>query len=176
MLDSRSMQAPAGPVVEITDALVSDAAARSRQSPRGRIILRFHETDSDTLQRMLNALQPGSYVHPHRHLTPLKAESIIVLRGSVGCVIFHDDGRIMKHFVLSARSGRLGVDIRPGVYHTLFALEEDTVVFEVKPGPYDETREKAWAPWAPAEGSEQSKEFLSELTRLVLSTPSEARW
>ncbi len=41
----------------------------------------FHKQNSDTLHRMLNAVQPDSYVRPHRHLDPPKAEAWILLQG-----------------------------------------------------------------------------------------------
>lgn len=116
---------------------------------------------------MLNALQPGSYVRPHRHLLPPKAESSVLLRGSIGFITFHDDGRVDRQLVLSAGSSSFGVDCQPGPFHTLFALEPDTVVFEVKPGPYDPASDKDFAPWAPEEGSPEATAYLERLVRLV---------
>ena len=50
-------------------------------------MLRFHEFD-EHVQRMLNAVEPGSYVRPHRHVNPVKPEAFVVLRGSVLVVRF----------------------------------------------------------------------------------------
>lgn len=163
----RALRAPSGPTVRITAEMVAEAVALSRRSPRGRIIYAFHESNGDNLHRMLNALQPGSYVRPHRHLSPAKAEALVVLQGSLGCVIFDDQGRTQECFALSARAQNRGADIRPGVYHTIFALEEDTVIFEVKPGPYHETTDKEFARWAPAEGTPEAARYLGHLVRLV---------
>ena len=113
---------------------------------------------------MLNAVQPGTYIQPHRHISPPKAESIVVLRGSIGFVIFEDDGRVREHFVASTGSDPFGIDLQPGVYHTFVALQQDTVLFEVKPGPYDGQTNKDFALWAPIEGSEEARDFLQELT------------
>jgi hypothetical protein len=44
------------------------------------------------LHRMLNAIEPGSYIRPHRHQSPPKPESIIVLSGSLALVKFGGDG------------------------------------------------------------------------------------
>lgn len=116
---------------------------------------------------MLNALQPGSYVRPHRHLSPPKAESIVLLRGKLGFVTFLDDGSVDRRLVLAAGSASFGVDCHPGLFHTIFALEPDTVVFEVKPGPYDPASDKDFAPWAPEEGSPESAAYLERLVRLL---------
>ena len=47
--------------------LFSGANRASRESPRKRIIQPIHSGPSDLLQRMLNSLQPGTYIRPHRH-------------------------------------------------------------------------------------------------------------
>jgi len=116
---------------------------------------------------MLNALQPGSYVRPHRHLNPPKAESTVLLRGKIGFVTFLADGSIDRHWVLAAGAACFGVDCHPGVFHTVFALEPDTVVFEVKPGPYDAASDKDFAPWAPEEGTAEAEAYLERLVRLA---------
>ncbi len=167
---SRAMEPPKGSVISIDAALIEQAIEVSRKSPRGRVILPFHGTYSDPLQRMLNALQPGSYIQPHRHLAPPKAESIVVLKGAICYVSFKETGETDKHVIVSAGSDTVGIDTEAGVYHTFFALEEDTVLYEVKPGPYDEKTDKDFAIWAPAEGSAQAKEYLRDLHHLV-STP-----
>jgi len=114
---------------------------------------------------MLNAIQPGSYIRPHRHLDPPKSESLILLQGMLGYVSFHDDGSLSEDdlLVLDAERGVYGCDIRPGVWHTIFALVPDTVIFEVKPGPYSPANDKDFAPWAPQEYSPEAAVFLTRL-------------
>lgn len=160
------MPAPAGPVSVIGQSQVDEAVAQSRLSPRGRIILPFHPTAGDTLHRMLNAIQPSSYVQPHRHSHPPKAESIVVLKGAIGCPIFNDRGDVEQLHLLGANRPMFGIDIHPGVFHTFFALERDTVVFEVKPGPYEKASDKDFAPWAPKEGAGEAQAYLDRLYQL----------
>jgi cupin fold WbuC family metalloprotein len=162
----RAMPAPAGPVTVISGAQVTEAIALSRQSPRGRIIRPFHPSENDTLHRMLNVIQPLSYIQPHRHGTPPKAESIVVLQGAIGCVIFSDLGAVEQAHVLGAKRPAFGIDIHAGVFHTLFALEADTVLFEVKQGPYEKTSDKDFASWAPQEGADEAQAYLEQLSRL----------
>jgi hypothetical protein len=83
----------------MTRERLDETVRQSRKSPRGRIIAPLHRSLSDPLHRMLNAVQPGSYVRPHRHLDPPKAEAWIVLRGAVLFVTFFDDGGISEHLV-----------------------------------------------------------------------------
>ena len=56
-----------------------------------------------------------------------------------------------------------GVDLVPGVYHTLVVLEPDTVIYEVKDGPYVASNDKAFAPWAPPEGSPEAPAYMARL-------------
>jgi|GEM_PF-50956 len=152
-------------VALIDRALVERKAFDAKRSDRGREIHIFHEGDPDPLQRMLNAIQPGSYVRPHRHLNPPKAESIILLQGMLAYVSFSDDGLPEEGglVLIDSARGVYGCDIRPGIWHTIFALAPDTVLFEVKPGPYDPSVDKEFAPWSPAEYSEEAAAFLAEL-------------
>lgn len=134
-------------------------------NPRKREIHNLHDQDSDNLQRMLNTISKGSYVRPHRHLSPPKSESFVVLKGSIGFVVFEDDGTMKKEncTLVDPKRGVYAVDIRPGVFHTFFALEDATVVFEVKPGPFDPNADKGYAVWAPAEGTPEGEKYFKEL-------------
>jgi len=145
--------------------LVQRKAYDARCSLRRREIHTFHRDDDDPLQRMLNALEPGSYIRPHRHLDPPKSESLILLHGALAYVSFDDDGRLSEDglLLLEIDRGMYGCDIRPGVWHTIFALVPDTVVFEVKSGPYRPANDKDFAPWAPPERRPEAPAFLAEL-------------
>ena len=149
----------------ITQELIDQKARDARNSRRQRDIHVLHTGDEDTLQRMLNAIQPGTYITPHRHVAVPKAEAVVVLRGSLGFVRFADDGSYNEQdFVyINPQRGVFGVDYRAGVWHTFIALEPDTVVFEVKPGPYDAATDKEFAPWAPAEGNSTAADYLQQL-------------
>lgn len=162
-----ALEPPTESVVIINEDFLAKAIKKSRESPRRRIIFPFHKDNANRLHRMFNAMQPMSYVQPHRHSAPPKDESIIVIRGSVCYVTFDDYGNIDRQCRLSAGSTEFGVDTVAGIYHTFFAIENDTVVFEVKPGPYRKTSDKDFAPWAPAEGSDDAETYLKKLYELI---------
>ncbi len=61
---------------EALDGMVEAA----RGSVRKRSIVRFHE-HGDAVQRMLNALEPESYVRPHRHPVAGKREAFVARQG-----------------------------------------------------------------------------------------------
>jgi cupin fold WbuC family metalloprotein len=156
---------PDGALTILGPELVEKALAYSRQSPRRRVIQPFHKTEADTLHRMFNAVQPDSYIRPHRHLDPPKAEAWIVLAGSLAFFTFEDDGRVRDCLRLAANSAAFGVDLVAGVYHTFVALEPDTLIYEVKPGPYAPSNDKAFGPWAPAEGTPEAPAYQTALLR-----------
>jgi hypothetical protein len=60
----------------------------------------------------------------------------------------------------------LAVDVRENLWHTFFALERGTAVFEVKAGPFEARRDKQAAPWAPAENSPDAAEYLASLEEI----------
>jgi len=127
----------------------------------------LHKGPESPLHRMINALQPYSYVRPHRHLQPPKAESVIVLQGALLCFIFSPTGQVEQLYTLAADSAHFGVDSEPGVYHTFLALEEDTVVFEAKPGPYEQSSDKDFASWAPPEDTPEAEAYMEYLYGLA---------
>jgi len=163
----KALEAPGGGVVSIDADLIARAVDVSRRSPRGRIILPLHPGHEDAYHRMLNAMQPGSYVRPHRHIDPPKSESAVVLRGAIGCALFDDGGALREILRVEAGGYRVGIDVRPGVWHAFFALEPDTVIFESKTGPYSPATDKDFAPWAPEEGSPEAAEYLARLVAAV---------
>jgi len=157
-----ALPSPLAGVSAIDEALIARAKSAARASPRKRIIQPLHKGKGDLLQRMLNVIQPGSYIRPHRHAAD-RAESIVVLSGAMLYFTFDEAGAVEECLELGGRSARRGVDLDGGIYHSFLALEPDTVLFEVKPGPYDAATDKEFAPWAPAEYSAEAAAYLEEL-------------
>jgi len=120
------------------------------------MLLPIHRRQDALVQRMVNFLQPGTYVRPHLHPLDSASETILTLEGAIGFVIFGEDGHPTSRHRLEA--GGL-IDIEPGVWHTLFALAPDTLILEVKRGPYDDS-DKSFAPWAPDEGSPEAEALV----------------
>jgi cupin fold WbuC family metalloprotein len=158
-----ALDAPTGVLCVLDRAQVDSAVAYARESPRQRVIAPFHRSPEDSLHRMLNAVQPDSYIRPHRHLDPPKAEAWVLLQGGLLFFTFHDDGRIDQRVLLRAGGPQFGVDLVAGIYHSFIALEPDTVIYEVKDGPYRATTDKAFAPWSPAEGTPETKAYMQTL-------------
>jgi cupin fold WbuC family metalloprotein len=159
----------------IDAALLDEVIAEARTSPRGRKNRNFHATDSQPAHRLLNAIEPGSYVAPHRHRHPDKGETMLVLRGTLGLVTFDDAGAVVNavkvsHGVTGGNprgSAPIGVDIPHDTWHTVFALESGTVFFEAKAGPYVPLAADEKAAWAPAEGDPAAAACLARWVQLL---------
>jgi cupin fold WbuC family metalloprotein len=154
-------------MIHINRDLTDDVSAKAKNAKRKRINHNFHKVPEDTLQRMLNALEPETYVCPHKHEHPDKREAFIILKGRVLVVEFYNDGRIRDHIVLDYNKGNFGAEISPRVYHTLIALELSSIIYEIKDGPYNADNDKNFAPWAPEEGNPEAglynEKILKEL-------------
>lgn len=149
----------------IDAALLDQVSAEARQSPRLRRNRNFHVDDEQPGHRLLNALEPGTYIMPHRHLDTAKDETLLVLRGRVGLVIFDDGGNVVATTVLGPAGAALGADLPHGTWHTLICLESGSVFLEAKAGPYRPLADAEKAPWAPAEGAPGAADYLSQLAR-----------
>ena len=83
-----AMNPPTTDVTIINTLTLEEAIVLSRQSARKRIIFPYHKQSSDKLHRMLNVIQPGSYIRPHDHSAEGKSESVILLRGGICFMTF----------------------------------------------------------------------------------------
>lgn len=144
------MQTPA--IKYLDDPLIKALSARADAADRRRVVHRFHDALSDPVQRFLNVMQPGSYVRPHRHDDPAKWEMIVVLAGRLAFLVTSADGIVLQRIELDAMGPVRGIEVPAGVWHTSAVLAPDTALLEIKRGPYQQSADKDFADWAPAEG------------------------
>ncbi len=149
----------------IDQSLLDAVSLEASRSPRRRQNRNFHDGEAALAHRLLNAIEPGSYLIPHRHLDPNKDETMVVLRGRLAVVFFDDDGNVQQAAVLAPVSGICGVNIPYSVYHTVLALDPGTVMLETKAGPYRPLSEDERAPWAPAEGEPAAVAYAQALSK-----------
>ena len=147
----------------IDDALLDEVCAEAAASPRRRKNRNFHSRDDQPGHRLLNAMQADSYIPPHRHLHPDKAETMVVLRGAMAVLEFDDSGKVIATSRVGAGETAMGVDIPCGTWHTVIALVDGTVFLEAKAGPYLPLSDEEKAPWAPGEGSVGAAEYFQRL-------------
>jgi len=144
---------------------LSQAAA---ESARGRQNLNLHQAYADPCQRLFNAIEPGTYIRPHRHIDPPRFECFVPIRGRMALIVFTDGGTIDRVLPLGADSDVMAVELPPEAWHCLIAFDPGTIFFELKPGPYIPLTDKDFAPWAPGEGAPESGAYLAALTEKAI--------
>ena len=138
------------------------AATHAAVGSRGRAMHCFH-APGDAVQRMVNALSPRTYIQPHCHPGAGRAEVCIALTGAATVLCFADSGALAERRIIAPGSALVGVEIPPGVFHTIIALQPQTTIYEVHQGPNDPVTHKRLACWAPAEGTEAGKAWLEAM-------------
>ncbi len=136
-------------------------------SPRLRKNLNLHSDYADICQRLFNAMEPGTYIRPHRHADPPKPECFMAIRGRMALIVFLDDGTIDQIVPFGDGCDVVAIDLPSTVWHSLVSLEPGSIFFETKPGPYVPLSDKDFAPWAPEEGSSEVAAYLSGLMSKV---------
>lgn len=104
--------------------------------------------DNEYLQLASIKMQKGQTFKAHKHIifdkvTTIAQESWLVIQGSVKCIFYDLDDTIIAEPILYP--GDCSMTFRGG--HNYLILEDDTIVYEYKTGPYL--------------GQELDKEFLS---------------
>ena len=107
--------------------------------------------DNNFIQCATLKMEKGKTFEPHKHITKdrhypeqIAQESWIVIKGSVKCILYDIDDKVIAEPILKA--GDASFTLYGG--HTYSILEDDTIVYEYKTGPY--------------EGQTLDKEFINE--------------
>ena len=148
--------------MEINKELLDQLFKQAKVNPRLRQNLDLRTSPSDTSQRMLNALLPGTVVPIHRHEDT--AETVICLCGKLDEVIYEEISpllsplkgedaacfergmdaqdvtigsrfREIERIHLCPAQAQYGCQVSKGAWHTVEVIEP-SVIFEAKDGKY----------------------------------------
>ena len=144
---------------QIDKALLDGLTRTAAASERKRAHHNLHAALTDPVQRLCVAIEPGTYIRPHRHADPLTWEVFLMLRGSAVFLSFEDSGRVSERIVLAAAGPVQAIEIPAGTWHSVASLEPGSVFFEVKQGPYKAPLAGNSAAWAPQEGDSSCARF-----------------
>ena len=117
----------------INKSLLDSVILQAKKSPRLRMNYNLHTDLNDKCQRLLNALEPGTIMPIHHHKV---AEIYVLLQGRLRVMSYDDAGKEIESVILDPREGNYGIQIPANTWHSLEVLESESVIFEVKEGPY----------------------------------------
>lgn len=96
--------------------------------------------DEEFIQVAYIEMNNNHTFEPHQHIfkdskskTVIAQESWVIIKGKVKVNYYDIDGQHLGAFILNA--GDITITFRGG--HNYTALEQDTIVYEIKTGPYD---------------------------------------
>jgi len=122
--------------MKITQAILDELTAKAKENPRLRMNMDLRNSNEDTSQRMLNAIEPGSVVPIHRHRK--SSETVVCLRGRLVEEYYDELERTCTEAIeLSPNGPVVALNIPAGQWHTVRVLESGTVIMEVKDGAYE---------------------------------------
>ncbi|MDZ7718537.1 MAG: WbuC family cupin fold metalloprotein [Balneolaceae bacterium] len=149
-----------GDLFQLSEQMIKDGLKASRESERLRIILPIHRTQDARVQRMINFLQPGTYIRPHKHPLEHATESLVLIEGSIRFYTFDENGTVLTKIEINGEPFPGVIDIESKVWHSFIVLEENTILFECKKGPYDAENDKIFAEWSPEEGNNDVEKWM----------------
>ena len=97
-------------IMKIDNVLLDNLTAQAQASPRLRMNLDLRNSDADSSQRMLNAIEPGSVIPIHRHQRT--SETVVVLRGRAVQHLYDVEGRLVGSVLLTPL---VGCPVKPDV-------------------------------------------------------------
>jgi len=96
-------------------------------------------SENNFIQCSFLKLGEGSTFKPHKHIWKERTQSVIaqeswvVLQGSVKCIFYDLDDTLLSEHILYV--GDVSFTLEGG--HNYLILEDDTIVYEYKTGPYE---------------------------------------
>lgn len=156
--------------VEVVDQHVLDAlTSRAKATPRLRQHQNLHESYQDPCQRLLNAVEPGSYLRPKRDVSVPRDKLLVALRGRFALLRFDDNGCITDVAEFTADGvGGVAVEVAPTCWSTVVSMKTGSVLLEVRSGPFDPNHLGDFAPWAPEPEDEGATEYLRRLQAFAI--------
>ena len=125
----------------VIDQIFLDArTAEAKVNPRLRQAYDMRTSAEDSSQRMFNAMEPGTVLPIHRHVTT--DETVVCVRGRVREVFYDENGNETESFILEPNGENVAIQVPKGAWHSLECLESGSVIFEAKDGAYKPIEEK----------------------------------
>lgn len=154
-----------GDFFHLSNKEIEEGVLASRTSDRKRMILPIHRTQDAIVQRIVNFMQPETYIRPHKHPREFASETVALVKGGMIVIHFSETGNIINTYELDDKKPFNLIDIEPDKWHGMIITQPDTIVFEFKRGPYDKDDDKSFAKWAPEEFSVEAEDYNLNLKK-----------
>jgi cupin fold WbuC family metalloprotein len=156
-----------GPIAAIGQGELNTLRAAVKSSAKRRARINTHPDGDDALHEMIIAIDPTSYIRPHKH--PGKSEAFHIIEGEVDIVVFTDTGEIDRIVPLGPPgSGRsFYYRMSSAFFHTLIIRSDVLIVHEITNGPFRPAA-TVFADFAPDDREpEKAAAYQVELLRRV---------
>ena len=156
-----------GPISAIGESELNALRAAVKASAKRRARINAHPDGEDALHEMIIAIDPTSYIRPHKH--PGKSEAFHIIEGEVDIVVFTDEGEIDRIVPLGPPgSGRsFYYRMSTAFFHTLIIRSDVLIVHEITNGPFRPSA-TVFADFAPDDReAEKAAAYQAELLRRV---------
>lgn len=147
-------------IKNVDQAQIAKLIQAANNSERKRTNFNLHPELDDPVNRFFNVMLSGTYVRPHRHCTDNRWELFVIVHGEAVVVCFDDEGVLINRHVLNPDTANIAVEIPANTWHSIAITEDNTVLFESKPGPYLVESDKDFAQWAPEENEYNTPQFI----------------
>ena len=163
-----------GPIATIGPADIEVLRQAVRRTPKRRARINAHPGHDDALHEMIIAIEPGSYIRPHRH--PGKSEAFHIIEGDVDIVVFREGGEIDEIVSLGEKGGARPFYYRMSEprFHTLIIRSDLLIVHEITNGPFSPDG-TVYAAFAPAEGDPAALAFQADLAKRAAAFQDKSR-
>jgi cupin fold WbuC family metalloprotein len=153
-----------GPIATIGSADIELLRNAVSRTPKRRARINAHPGHDDALHEMIIAIEPGSYIRPHRHHG--KSEAFHIIEGNVDIVVFSEDGAIAEIVSLGEKGGPRPFYYRMSEphFHTLIIRSDLLIVHEITNGPF-RPEGTLYAAFAPAEDDPAAAAYRAELIK-----------
>ena len=102
----------------------------------------LHEKPTDKQHDMIILQQRKNFYKPHKHLK--KGETYHIMKGSMACVLFSNNGKINKICKIN-KSNIFRTPIN--TYHTMLPISKFVIYHESKPGPFLKKNDSIYPKW-----------------------------
>lgn len=151
-------------MIKIDKPAITRMIEQSKIMPKKRAVHILRSFKDDSLPSvMFSALQPETYIHPHIHPSEKGKQVLIPIKGDMYAIIFGEQGDIIESILIGPDKIPY-LEIPSRMFHTVVAIEPDTILCELYMNNHREHKEyKECAPWAPDEEDPAHKEYLEKL-------------